>query len=88
MNTLWNICWQTISINTGASTVSRSTMSVFCMMFFKLFLLKLGRERKKSSSVFPPTFQKLKKPAVARKKGLISGGRKSRCGEAFVVFCF
>jgi len=34
-------------------------MSVFCMIFFKLFLLKLGRERKKSSSVFPPTCQKL-----------------------------
>ena len=34
-------------------------MSVFCMIFFKLFLLKLGRERKKSLSVFLPTFQKL-----------------------------
>ena len=82
------ICWQTASINSGASTASRSTMSVFCTISFKLFLLKTGLEKKKSLSAFPPTFQKLQKPDVARKKGLKSGGRKSHGGEAFVVFCF
>ena len=80
------ICWHTVSINTGASTASRSTMSVFCMISFKLFLLKTRRERKKSLSVFPPIFQKLQNPAAARKKGMISGGRKASGGEAFVVF--
>lgn len=50
------------------------------MITLKLFLLKPGREKQKSLksfNVFPLTFQKLQKSAVARKKGFKSGGQKT-----------
>jgi len=56
------------------------------MITFKLFLLTLGRERKKYSNFFPPTSRKLRKPAGARKQGFTSGGKKIYRGETFAVF--
>ena len=43
---------------TSKMVASRSTMSAFCMITFKQFLLTLGRERKKSSNVFHPHLPK------------------------------
>jgi len=71
-----------LSSMTSVMAASRSTMSAFCMITFKQFLLTLGREKKKSSNVFLPTSQKSGKPAGGRKQGSASGGKKQNRGEA------
>ena len=67
---------------TFVMVASRSTMSAFCMITFKQFLLTLGRERKKSSNFFLPTSRNCEKPAGTRKKGSTIGGKKQNHGEA------
>ena len=75
------VSWM-LSSMTFVMVASRSTMSAFCMITFKQFLLTLGRERKKSSNFFLPTSRKFGKPAGTRKQGSASGGKKQNRGEA------
>ena len=74
------VSWM-LSSMTFVMAASRSTMSAFCMITFKQFLLTLGRERKKSSNFFLPTSRKFGKPAGTRKQGSASGGKKQNRGE-------
>ena len=58
------VSWQTCSISSVMTAIG-SILSVSCIISFKLFLLKPGREKQKSLNVLPST---LKTPPLRERK--------------------